>query len=269
MAHPYFDGPRPAVFGHRGASGELPENTVAAFERALAQGADYLETDIHRTRDGRIVVAHDSDVARMTDGSGHLESLSWSEVQHLDAGHGFSPDEGQTFPERGGPHRIPLLEEVFDRFPHARINLELKASDPMLAADTLALIREHDREERTLVAGAEDETLALLRAEIDRTGIAPAVGASVGDVLAFVRSALDGKAPPAGPMVLQVPPDFGGQPLVTEAFVAHAHAHGLFVHVWTINDTTEMARLLDLNVDAVMSDFPGRLRAVVDARPTG
>jgi len=267
MAHPYFDAPRPAVFGHRGASGELPENTLAAFERALSQGADYLETDIHRTRCGRIVVSHDGDVSRMTDGHGQIAELSFAELRDLDAGHGFTPDGGRSFPERGRGHRMPLLEEVFEAFPEARINLELKATDPALAHDTLAMIRRHGREDRTLVAGAEDETLAILRSAIARTGISPAVGASVGDVLAFVRSALAHEAPPPGPMALQVPPDFSGAALVTPAFVAHAHAHGLFVHVWTVNDEARMRDLLDLGVDAVMSDFPARLRAVVDAWP--
>ena len=98
-------------------------------------------------------------------------------------------------------------------------------------------------------------------------GTRPALGAAVGDVVAFVRSAQAGEAPPTELVALQVPPAFAGQPLVTEAFVAHARAHDIHVHVWTINEEAEMARLLDLGVDGVMSDFPGRLRTLVDARP--
>lgn len=267
MPHPYFDTPRPAVFGHRGASGELPENTLAAFERALAEGADFLETDVHRSRDGRVVIAHDGDVSRMTEGQGRIEALDWSQLAGLDAGHGYSCDEGASFPERGKGHRMPLLEEAFAAFPEARFNIELKANDPALAADVVALVGALGRDDRTLLAAAEDDTMALLRAELSRTEARPAVGAALGDILGFIRSALDRTPPPAvsfAPMVLQVPPSFADQPLVTEAFVAHAHEHDLFVHVWTINDEAEMARLLELDVDAVMSDFPGRLRAVVD-----
>ena len=75
-----------------------------------------------------------------------------------------------------------------------------------------------------------------------------------------------GEPPPPGPMALQIPPEFGGQPLVTPELLAHAHAHGVQVHVWTVNDTDEMERLLDLGVDAIMSDFPGRLRDVIRRR---
>lgn len=267
MPHPYFDAPRPAVFGHRGASGELPENTLAAFERALAQGADFLETDIHRSRDGHIVVAHDGDVSRVCDGVGEIEALDWSELRGLDAGQGFTPDGGASFPERGKGHRMPLLEEVFATFPEARLNVELKSNDPALAVEVIALVKAHKREDRTLLAAAEDDTMASLRAALGESSVRPAVGASVGDILGFVRAAIDGKAPPAppfAPMALQVPPGFANQPLVTPDFVRHAHAHDLFVHVWTINDEAEMARLLELDVDAVMSDFPGRLRAVTD-----
>ncbi len=269
MPHPYFDAPRPAVFAHRGASGELPENTLAAFERALAQGADFLETDVHRTKDGRVVIAHDGDVSRVTDGQGEIEALNWDELSVLDAGYGFTRDHGATHPERGKGHGIPLLEEAFSSFPRARFNIELKTSDPALAADVVALVGAYDREERTLLAAGEDSAMSLLRDELARTGLAPALGAAVGDILAFVRSALDGVPPPPGPMALQVPPDFAGRPLVTEEFVRHAHQHGLFVHVWTLNDEAEMHRLLDLDVDAVMSDFPARLRAVVDGRRNG
>jgi glycerophosphoryl diester phosphodiesterase len=267
MPHPYFDAPRPAVFGHRGASGELPENTLAAFERALAHGADYLATDLHRPRDGQIVVGHDSDVSRVSDGRGEIEALDWSELGRLDAGHGFSPDGGVSFPERGKGHRMPLLDEVFATFPEARLNVELKSNHPALAGEVLDLIGAHQREDRTLLAAAEDDTMALLRDALGKSSTRPAVGASVGDILGFVRSALDGTAPPAhafASMALQVPPSFANQPLVTAEFVQHAQAHGLFVHVWTINDEAEMARLLELDVDAVMSDFPGRLRAVTD-----
>jgi glycerophosphoryl diester phosphodiesterase len=85
-------------------------------------------------------------------------------------------------------------------------------------------------------------------------------------VLGYVRAALGEGAPPAWPMALQIPPSFAGKPLVTPELVAFAHAHDVQVHVWTVNEEAEMKRLLDLGVDGVMSDFPGRLRAVVDAR---
>ena len=121
-------------------------------------------------------------------------------------------------------------------------------------------------EPRTLLTCAEDALMAKLGRHLATQGTAVARGASTGDVLAFVRSALEGVAPPDGPMALQVPARFGERPLVTAEFVAHAHAHGLHVHVWTINDVDEMHRLLDLGVDGIVTDFPARLARVVAGR---
>jgi glycerophosphoryl diester phosphodiesterase len=264
MRHPYFDVPLPAVIGHRGASGELPENTMAAFERAVAQGAVILESDVHATRDAALVLIHDDVLERTTDGSGRVAEHSLEELRRLDAGHRFAPAQG--FPERGRGHRIPTLEEALLAFPRLRFNLELKERMPALVEGTVELVRRLGREDSVLLVAARDDTMADLRAHLAKTGARPAVGASAGDVLAFVRAALDGKAPPPGPMALQVPPDFGGRALVTRAFVAHAHAHDLAVHVWTVNEPDEMARLLDLGVDGIMSDFPGRLAELVAKR---
>jgi glycerophosphoryl diester phosphodiesterase len=254
------------VFGHRGASGEAPENTRVAFERALAQGAAILETDVHVTRDGEVVISHDPDVSRNTEGSGRIAELTLAELQRLDAGYRFSADGGATHPWRGRGVRMPSLREAFEALPGVRFNIEVKANDPRLVAGVVRLVAEHRRAERTLLAAAEDDTLAAVRGELARQGVATALGASVGDVLGFVRAALGQGAPPPEPMALQIPPSFSGEPLVTRQLVEYAHAHDVQVHVWTINEEPEMERLLDLGVDGVMSDFPARLRAVVDAR---
>jgi glycerophosphoryl diester phosphodiesterase len=266
VRHPYFALTRPIVFGHRGASGEAPENTLESFARALAEGADALETDVHVTRDGEVVIAHDPDVSRTTDGAGRIAELTRAELARLDAGHRFSPNGGESHPYRGRGIRIPALREVFEALPGARFNIELKVNDPRLVSGVVRLVADHGRADRTLLAAAEDDTLAAVRAELARQGVATALGASVGDVLAYVRAALGEGAPPAWPMALQIPPSFAGKPLVTPELVAFAHAHDVQVHVWTVNEEAEMRRLLDLDVDGLMSDFPGRLRAVVDDR---
>jgi glycerophosphoryl diester phosphodiesterase len=266
VRHPFFAVEKPIVFGHRGASGEAPENTLVAFQRALAQGAAILETDVHVTRDGEVVIAHDPDVARNTDGTGAIAALTRAELARLDAGHRFSPDGGASHPWRGRGIRIPTLREAFEALPDARFNIEIKVNDPRLVAGVVRLVAEQRRAEHTLLAAAEDATLAAVRAELARQSVATALGASVGDVLRYVRAALGQGEPPPEPMALQIPPSFAGEPLVTQRLVAFAHDHDVQVHVWTVNDEPEMKRLLDLDVDGVMSDFPGRLRAVVDAR---
>jgi len=254
------------VFGHRGASGEAPENTLVAFERALAQGAEVIETDVHLTHDGEVVIAHDADVSRTTDGSGQIAALRLSELSALDAGHGFSPDGGRSHPYRGRGLSIPTLREVFRRLPGVRFNIELKSEEARLVAAVVALVAEHERAPLSLLAAGEEQTLAAVRLEVARRSVPVALGASVADVLGFVRAALGQGEAPRGPMALQIPPSFAGQPLVTRELIDFAHSRDVQVHVWTINDEPEMERLLDLGVDGLMSDFPGRLRGVVDAR---
>ena len=122
------------------------------------------------------------------------------------------------------------------------------------------------RTELDLLAAGEDAIMARLREQLAARGLGTAMGASPADVVGFVRAAREGGAPPRDPMALQIPTTFAGQPLVTAELVEFAHRHDVQVHVWTINESDEMERLLDLGVDAVMSDFPGRLHEIVARR---
>ncbi|HYB13026.1 MAG TPA: glycerophosphodiester phosphodiesterase [Myxococcota bacterium] len=263
MPHLYFEVPRPIVIGHRGAAGERPENTLASFARGLEAGAAILESDLHLTRDGVVVMAHDATVDRTTNGSGALCALTSTELSKLDAGYRFSPDGGRSFPFRGQGLRIPTLEEGFQAFPNVRFNLELKLDEPALVERTVALVEREGRAAITLLTAEGDALMARLRAHLRARGVAVAVGAAAGDVLHFVRAALDARPPPPEPMALQVPASFAGRPLVTRELVAHAHAYGVQVHVWTVNDPPEMERLLDLGVDGLVTDFPERMRALL------
>lgn len=265
MRHPFFDLETPIVIGHRGSSGEAPENSLPAFARALEQGAAILETDVHATRDGVVVVYHDERVDRTTDGAGEIAGLDFAAIRRLDAGYEFSPDGGRTFPYRGCGLRIATLAEAFEAYPEARFNIEIKRDDPALVDGTIRAVAEAGRAERTLLTAGDDRAMVRLRRRLVETGLAPAIGASTGEVLGFVRAATQGGAPPSGPMALQIPTEFSGRPLATPALIAFAHAHDVQVHVWTINDPGEMRRLLDLGVDGIMSDYPGLLCEVIRA----
>jgi len=256
--HPFFALPRPLAIGHRGCAGEVPENTIASFTRAVADGAVVIETDVHLTRDGVPVLLHDGDVARVSDGTGPVRDLSLAQLRTLDAGFHFTARDGSA-PFRGNGLRIPTLAEALAALPGMRFNLELKEDRPEIAERVLAVIREADREEITLVTSAEDALMEKLRAAVRRSGARVALGASTGDVARFVRAVRDGEAPPVGPMALQIPAAFLGRPLVTRELVAAAHAHGIHVHVWTINEPREIADLIALGVDGVISDFPARV----------
>ena len=264
MGHPFFDLPLPLVIGHRGCAGEVPENTLASFEAGLAAGAALLESDLHLTRDGVPVLIHDDIVDRTTEGSGRVAELDLDELQRLDAGHRFASDAGHPF--RGRGLRIPILAEALSRFPDARFNLELKEEVPGMVERSVAAIVEAGAAERTLLTAESGALMQELHDHLDETGTRVARGASGPDVLAFVRAALDGTPPPPGPMALQVPAEFRGSPLVTEAFVAHAHRHRIQVHVWTVNEPGEMTRLLDLGVDGLVTDYPGRMAQLLSTR---
>ena len=266
MRHPYFDVAIPTVIGHRGSAGEAPENTLASFALGLETGAAILESDVHLTRDGVPVLLHDDAVDRTTDGCGRVAALSLAELRALDAGHRFSTDGGRTHPFRGRGLRVPTLEEALAAFPEARFNLELKEGLPGLVESCVERVAKSDSASRCLLTAAEDALMLALRAEVARRGLAVALGASAREVGDFLRSALERRRPAPGPMALQVPPDFGGRPLVTREFVDFAHAHDLVVHVWTIDEPEQMRALLALGVDGIVSDFPARLAQVIAAR---
>lgn len=258
MPHSFFDVARPIVIGHRGSAGTRPENTLLSFEVALAEGAQILESDIHVTRDGVPVLLHDPGLERTTEGRGRAAERDWAELRRLDAGHRFEDDRG-AHPFRGHELRIPSLEEAFERFPDARFNLEIKCGDPAGIRATLDLVERYARADRTLLAAGEDPIMEALRAALTERAVRPAVGASRGDILAAIASALGGDPMPPGVMALQIPATFGGRPLATRELVEHAHDHDVQVHVWTINELPEIEALLEVGVDGIVTDFPGRM----------
>jgi len=258
----FFEGPRPRLFGHRGAAGEAPENTIESFRLALEQGADIIETDVRGSREGEVVVIHDPVVDRTTEGSGAVVDLELARLRTLDAGFRFSRDGGKTYPFRGRGLRIPTLAEVIEEFPGIPLNIEIKQESPAIVERVVELARSARR--AIVLAAANDSIMQRVRA------LAPDIPTSfsAGEIVNFVRAVLAGAEPPVpqGARALQIPPDYAGITLLTEQLVEAAHRVGVEIHVWTINDTREMERLLDLGVDGIMTDFPGRARSVIASR---
>jgi glycerophosphoryl diester phosphodiesterase len=158
---------------------------------------------------------------------------------------------------------VPTLAAALAAFPKTRFNLELKEGVPGLVERCLEVVDAAGSAQRTLLTAGDDALMARLRAAVAGRGAAVALGASVSEVVGFLRSAIERRQPAPGPMALQVPAEFGGKPLVTREFVEHAHAHALVVHVWTINEADEMRALLALGVDGIVTDFPARLASVI------
>ena len=241
----------------------MPENTLEAFAAGLAAGADRLELDVHATADGQVVVLHDEALDRTTDGTGPARAFTLAALAQLDAGYRFRAPDG-TSPYRGRGVRVPTLAALLEAFPDVPLNIEIKQETPPIESAVLATLDRHGARGRTLLAAEHASIMARIRAA------APDVptSASAPEVAEFVFRLRDGQLagyrPPG--VALQVPPAFGGTPIVTAASVAAAHALGLEVHVWTINDEAEMDSLLDLGVDGLMTDFPARALTVLRRR---
>lgn len=208
---------------------------------------------MHATSDGHVVVLHDATLDRTTDGSGPVRALTLDQVQRLDAGFRFTAPDGGV-PHRGRGIRVPLLDALLAAHPGVPLNIEIKQDDPPIERAVLAVLDRHGARERTILAAEHQPIMDRIRAAAPG---AP-TGFTAEEVADFVFRLRDGRLDdwrPAG-VALQVPPSFGEVAIVTADAVAAAHARGIEVHVWTINDPAEMERLLDLGVDGIMTDFP-------------
>lgn len=260
-----LDGDWPVNFAHRGASAWAPENTLEAFGLAAESGAGGLETDVHLTRDGRVVAIHDDTVDRTTDGSGLVREMTLREVRSLDAGYRFTTDGDVTYPYRGRGVKVPEFGEVLRGFPRLAVNVDIKEEQPGAEEAVLGAIREAGAGDRVLVVSEWDAVVERFRR---LSGGKVRTGASGMEIRRFYRLhrlRLEGLLSPAYER-LQVPAHHGGREVVTRRFVEAAHGIGAGVDVWTIDDPREMRRLLDLGADVVMTNRPEALAAVLRER---
>lgn len=263
LSHPFFeDNPDVLVMAHQGGDGLWPSNTLYAFERAAEMGVDVLEMDIHRSADGILVLSHDDTVDRLTDGSGLIKEMTLDELKALDAAYDWSEDDqGASFPFRGQGIQIPSLHEVLMAFPEMPMNIEIKQAEPSIVVDTCDLIRAHGKQEHVLIGSFHPDTMIDFR----RTCPEVATSGTEEEIRPYYilnRLFLDAVyRPPAE--AFQVPEYSGDLHVVTRRFVQGTRKHNIDVHVWTVNETADMERLLDLGVDGIITDRPDRLMAVL------
>jgi glycerophosphoryl diester phosphodiesterase len=282
-------GKRLLNFAHQGGEFERPSNTMFAFERAYAGGADVLEMDIHTTSDGEVVVIHDSAVDRTTNATGSVYDMTLADLQKLDAGHNFIPgrnavrgEPASAYPYRGvrtgekpppaghtpDDFRVPTLKEVFDAFPDVPINIEIKGKSDadgqsfLKNAEALATFLNSTGRTDVIVVSFHDEALERFHQLAPRIPLAPGLGKTA----AYVQSgALLGD----GYVALQVPPNFQGVTVMTPAFVERAHRDGYAVHTW-IDSSDENAAFYDqmfgMCADAIMTAYSDRLEGVMRQR---
>lgn len=264
-SYPFFNGKRPRLIGHRGAAGEAPENTLASFKRALADGAEFVELDVRASSDGHVVVIHDSTLERTTDGHGRVKHRTLAELKALDAGYRFTADGGATHLYRGRAIKIPTLEELFETFPQIRAIVELKQTHPSIVNGVVDVVCRAGKERQALLVSEDNEIMAELREEIQRRKLAIATGFCHGEVEAFMEWLAEGRRdvyrPPGQSM--QLPVEYAGMTLVSEQTVAAARAVAVEMFVWTVDDPAEMKRLVALGVDGIITNHPARLRALL------
>ncbi len=264
-------------FAHQGGSYEGPSSTLYAMARAIENGANALELDVHATRDRRLVVCHDETVDRTTNHTGAISELTLSQLREMDnaywwvEGSDVAPGlDDDAYVLRGrAPSDASLgvatLAEVAEAFPGVLLNLDIKQSDPDVEPyeDLLAReIADLELTSRVIVASFLDVALARFRELAPRV----ATSAATQETTNYYFSMLEGASvvPPAS--ALQVPMTYGEIRVVDERFVASAHAAGLAVHVWTLNDEAEIDEALDLGVDGIISDRPRLTSALVATR---
>jgi len=253
----FVAGPKPRLFGHRGASGTMPENTLPSFSQALAAGADRLELDVHLSADEEVIVLHDPELDRTTEGKGLASRLRLAELRELDAGYQFESPNGEH-PFRGRKIRIPTFAEVLAHFPKVPLNVELKVDEPVLVSAMKRLLDRHDAWARVLLTAESQPLMDRIRE------VMPDVltGMSANEVLEFLGNGGNSSYRARG-VALQVPVTYAGIPIITQQFVNIAHAAHLEVHAWVINEEAEMRDLVRLGVDGIMTDFPHVAAAVL------
>ncbi|MFD9887544.1 glycerophosphodiester phosphodiesterase [Streptomyces alboflavus] len=249
VRHPYLDHPGPLAFAHRGGAADGLENTAAAFRRAVDAGYRYIETDVHATSDGRLAAFHDATLDRVTDASGRIADLPWSEVSHARV---------------AGSEPVPLFEEMLEAFPDVRWNVDVKAEPALLPL--LELIERTRVWDRVCVGSFSEGRVARAQ-RLAGPRLATSFGTR-GVLGLRLRSLGVPTTPRVSAVCAQVPEAQAGVRGVDHRFVRAAHARGLQVHVWTINDADRMHALLDLGVDGIMTDHIETLRDVLKDRGT-
>jgi glycerophosphoryl diester phosphodiesterase len=269
---------RVLAYAHQGGAWEGPSSTLFTMRKAVAAGVQAIELDVHGTRDGQVVVCHDPTVDRTTNGTGAIADLTLAEVKALDSAFWFIPGADVTpgrpaseYPYRGRATTDPeftiaTLEEVLQAFPRVILNLDIKQSAPAVAPYERAvadLLAKHGRSDDVIVTSFDDAITKTF------SSFAPEVPTSAGTetTAAFWRAVThDEKPPEMRAVAFQVPERYEAIVIVDRRFVDAAHRLGAAVHVWTVNDTESMERLLDLGVDGIMTDVPTELVRVLERR---
>lgn len=273
--HPWFTTanalPHPLVMAHQGGDGERPSNTMVAFRHASEIGVDVLEMDIHSTSDGVLVVIHDATIDRTTDGEGRVADLTFEQLQTFDAAYHWptlDDEEGvpiDDFPYRGTGVVIPALEEVLRAFPDMLMNIEIKQREPSITQPLCDLLRETGMTTRGLVVSFDGTTIRDFRARCPEV----ATAAAQDEVTPFVLLAQVGLTSVYQPTAFayQVPERAQGFTVISAGSLAGAQARNVEMHAWTINQPDDMAQMIELGIDGIITDYPSEVLHLLSRLP--
>ncbi len=242
------------VIAHRGGAKLWPEETLLALENATKLGVDVLEIDVNGTKDGKIVCIHNDTVDATTDGSGPVKEKTLAELQALDAGAKFTTDGGKTFPFKGMGVKLATLEEALRAHPNMPYSVEIKQTNPPIVDEVIAVIDATGMSGKVVIASFDDDTIRAVRAKRPTW----ATSFAGGEIVKFAQlqeEDADSYVPPS--KLIQAP-----LALATEAKLRIARKHGIKMHVWTIDDRSDMESLWKLGVEGIMSDDPVLLHQV-------
>lgn len=243
--------PAPVVVAHRGSRFLWPENTMAAFAGAVATGAQQVETDLRVTSDGVVVCIHDTTVDRTTDGSGHVSQLDFARISRLDAGSRHRGPEG--FSHRGEGLAVPALAELVTSFPALELVLDIKT--PAVIPGLVGIFASHKLYDRAVVGSFRESWLRDIR-RMSGGRIRTSVGAGA------VRRWLAAPKRRPAPHALHVPLQYMGVRVVDDRLLDSARRAGVPVYVWTVNQPSEMRRLMGLGVTGIVTDRPDLARSL-------
>jgi glycerophosphoryl diester phosphodiesterase len=250
--------PEPVILAHRGDSARYPENTMPAFDSAVQMNVDVIETDVHLTADGEVVIWHDDTLERMSGDPRRISSMDWQEIHRVNAGSQFSGDGGKTFPFKDKNIKPVVIKELLSKYPLMKFNVDLKDNNLLLAEKFSQILLDLDCIKRVVTASFHKDVLLYFR-KLLPGAITSCTSNEVMRLILLFRSGILNIPFPYKKKILQVPEYSGKIKVLNSGFIKYLHKRGFTVQIWTVNEIEEMNRFLDMGVDGIFTDKPALL----------
>lgn len=257
---------RPLVIAHGGAKKLFPENTMVAFDGAMAIGIDMLEIDVCLTKDNILITHHDKTIDSMTDGTGNIRDYTFEELKAFNFGAGFKDLDGSN-PYADKHVSVTKLSDVFEKYPDILYNVEIKnkaETGEAAAAILYDLIKKYNLEDQILVPSFDDDTINHFRELTDNSVLTSSAREETKKFIYCHIAQVDNLVFNVKYQAMQLPLSNSGVNLAKKSIVKDAHRRNIAVHYWTINDKETMRELILMGVDGIITDRPDLMNEVLD-----